>query len=81
MRVRCRYCRAEYDTPVTQTALGFVDRCDRCGRAGLEEVGDDDRVAGEPPPDDTRVADEPPAREARVTSPDRIGDLRDRRSG
>jgi hypothetical protein len=79
MRVRCRYCRAEYDTPVTQTALGFVDRCDRCGRAGLEEVADDDRVAGEPPGDDA-VADEPPADEARVTS-DRIGELRDRRPG
>jgi hypothetical protein len=81
MRVRCRYCRAEYDTPVTKTALGFVDRCDRCGRAGLVEVADDDRVAGEPPGDDDPVADEPPTDVARVTAPKRIGELRDRRSG
>lgn len=81
MRVRCRYCRAEYDTPVTQTALGFVDRCDRCGRAGLEEVADDDRMVGPPLMDDDRAADEQPADDGPVTSPDDLAQLRDRRSG
>ena len=81
MRVRCRYCRAEYDTPVTQTALGFVDRCDRCGRAGLEEVADDDLMGGKPPGDDDRVADDPPADEAPVTATDEVAELRERRSG
>jgi hypothetical protein len=65
MRVRCRYCRAEYETPVTQTALGFVDRCDRCGRAGLEEI----------------AADERPADQAPVASPGPAGEPRDRRPG
>ena len=79
MRVRCRYCRAEYDTPVTQTALGFVDRCDRCGRAGLEEVADDDLIGGEPSSDDDRVADDPPADAAPVAPPDEVAELRERR--
>ena len=80
MRVRCRYCRAEYDTPVTQTALGFVDRCDRCGRAGLAEVADDDENAGQPLMDN-RAAHDPPADDGPVTSPDDLAELRDRRSG
>jgi hypothetical protein len=56
MRVCCRYCHAEYETPVTQTALGFVDRCDRCGRAGLQEVADDGPVAAARPADEATAA-------------------------
>ncbi|HYY05411.1 MAG TPA: hypothetical protein VE997_02450 [Candidatus Limnocylindria bacterium] len=42
MRVRCSFCSAEYDTPVTPAALVFVDRCEHCGRARLEPVEDCD---------------------------------------
>ena len=42
MRVRCSFCSAEYDTPVTPAALHLVDRCEQCGRTRLEPVRDDD---------------------------------------
>jgi hypothetical protein len=42
MRVRCSFCSAEYDTPVTPAALDLVDRCEQCGRTRLEPVHDGD---------------------------------------
>jgi len=44
MRVRCSFCSAEYDAPVTSAALYLVDRCEQCGRARLEAVEDGDRA-------------------------------------
>jgi hypothetical protein len=60
MRVRCSFCEAEYETPVTRTALVLVDRCERCGRAGLRAVDVPDIGPGsrhdpaDPPPADER---------------------------
>jgi hypothetical protein len=48
MRVRCSFCEAEYETPVSATALLLVDRCERCGRAGLRPVDGDDGEPGPP---------------------------------
>jgi hypothetical protein len=54
MRVRCSFCGAEYEAAVTRAALALVDRCARCGRAGLAPLDarrgtarDDDRPAGD----------------------------------
>jgi hypothetical protein len=41
MRVRCSFCGAEYDAAVTRAGLGFVARCERCGRTGLRPADDD----------------------------------------
>jgi hypothetical protein len=53
MHVHCPHCRADYDAPVSAEALGVVDRCERCGRTGLQAVwtraGED---ADGPRPDD-----------------------------
>jgi DNA-directed RNA polymerase subunit RPC12/RpoP len=56
MRVRCSFCGAEYDAPVTRAALVLVYRCERCGRARLKPV---DPAALEDEPDD-----DPPATQA-----------------
>ena len=40
MRVRCSFCSAEYETPVTPAALDRVDRCEQCGRTRLEVIED-----------------------------------------
>jgi hypothetical protein len=40
MRVRCTFCDAEYDAPVTRAALVLVARCDRCRRARLRPAED-----------------------------------------
>ena len=42
MRVRCSFCGAEYEAAVTRAGLGFVGRCERCGRSGLHAVEDDE---------------------------------------
>ena len=44
MRVRCSFCSAEYETPVTPAALDFVGRCEQCGRTRLEPVEDTERA-------------------------------------
>jgi len=45
MRVRCSFCSAEYETPVTPAALDFVGRCEQCGRTRLEAVEDTEHPA------------------------------------
>jgi predicted nucleic acid-binding Zn-ribbon protein len=42
MRVRCSHCGAEYEAAVTRAGLGFVGRCERCGRTALQQVDDDE---------------------------------------
>lgn len=46
MRVRCTFCGAEYEAPVTRAAVALVGRCEYCRRARLEPVDEDG------PPDD-----------------------------
>jgi predicted nucleic acid-binding Zn-ribbon protein len=41
MRVRCSHCGAEYEAAVTPAGLGWVGRCERCGRSALRPVDDD----------------------------------------
>ena len=36
MRVRCTFCGADYDAPVTRAALVLVARCDQCRRQRLQ---------------------------------------------
>jgi hypothetical protein len=45
MRVRCSHCGAEYEAAVTRAGLGFVGRCERCGRTRLRPVDEDEPVA------------------------------------
>jgi hypothetical protein len=40
MRVRCSHCGAEYEAAVTPAGLGWVGRCERCGRSALRPVDD-----------------------------------------
>jgi len=40
MRVRCSHCGAEYEAAVTRAGLGWVGRCERCGRSALQPVDD-----------------------------------------
>jgi hypothetical protein len=42
MRVRCSHCGAEYEAAVTPAGLGWVGRCEQCGRSGLHAVEDDE---------------------------------------
>jgi hypothetical protein len=52
MRVRCTFCGAEYEAPVTRAALVLVGRCEYCRRQRLEPVDDggpDGRPDGGPP--------------------------------
>jgi len=48
MRVRCTFCGAEYEAPVTRAALVLVGRCEYCRRARLESVEE-----GAPPADES----------------------------
>jgi hypothetical protein len=57
MRVRCSFCGAEYEAAVTRAGLGFVGRCERCGRSGLHPVEDDE--AATPPGPRPRPHSEP----------------------
>jgi hypothetical protein len=41
MRVRCTFCGADYEAPVTRAALVLVGRCEYCRRERLEPVDDD----------------------------------------
>jgi predicted nucleic acid-binding Zn-ribbon protein len=41
MRVRCSHCGAEYEAAVTPAGIGWVGRCERCGRSALRPVDDD----------------------------------------
>jgi hypothetical protein len=41
MRVRCSNCDAEYEAAVTPAGLGYVGRCERCGRTTLRPADDD----------------------------------------
>jgi hypothetical protein len=41
MRVRCSHCGAEYEAAVTRAGLGFVGRCERCGRSALRPADDE----------------------------------------
>ena len=45
MRVRCSFCGAEYEAAVTRAGLGWVGRCERCGRSGLHASEDDEPSA------------------------------------
>jgi len=47
MRVRCSSCGAEYEAAVTPAGLGWVGRCERCGRTTLGPA-DEDEPAGRP---------------------------------
>ena len=38
MRVRCTFCGADYEAPVTRAALGLVARCEYCRRERLESA-------------------------------------------
>jgi uncharacterized Zn finger protein len=42
MRVRCSHCGADYEAAVTRAGLGFVGRCERCGRTALRPADDDE---------------------------------------
>jgi predicted nucleic acid-binding Zn-ribbon protein len=42
MRVRCSHCGAEYEAAVTLAGLGWVGRCEQCGRSGLQAVENDE---------------------------------------
>jgi DNA-directed RNA polymerase subunit RPC12/RpoP len=41
MRIRCSFCGAEYEAPVTRVTLLLVHRCERCGREALRPVESD----------------------------------------
>jgi hypothetical protein len=45
MRVRCSHCGAEYEAAVTPAGLGFVGRCERCGRTRLRPVDEEEPAA------------------------------------
>jgi hypothetical protein len=45
MRVRCSHCGAEYEAAVTRAGLGWVGRCERCGRSALRAVEDEEPAA------------------------------------
>jgi hypothetical protein len=42
MRVRCSSCGAEYEAAVTPAGLGWVGRCERCGRSALHPADDEE---------------------------------------
>jgi ribosomal protein L37E len=45
MRVRCSNCGAEYEAAVTPAGLGWVGRCERCGRSALHPADDEEPAA------------------------------------
>jgi hypothetical protein len=62
MRVRCSHCGAEYEAAVTPAGLGWVGRCERCGRSALRPVDDTQSSAGaggDGPPGGTAPQREP----------------------
>jgi hypothetical protein len=64
MRVRCTFCGAEYEAPVTRAAVALVGRCEYCRRARLEPVDEDGPPDGggdpAPPPRDAGEASATP---------------------
>jgi len=49
MRVRCTFCGADYEAPVTRAALLVVARCEYCRRERLESVDEGAATADESP--------------------------------
>jgi hypothetical protein len=45
MRVRCSHCGAEYEAAVTRAGLGWVGRCEQCGRSALRPADEDEPAA------------------------------------
>lgn len=73
MRVRCTFCGADYEAPVTRAAVVLVGRCEYCRRARLEPVDD-----GEPPDDGP---DDPAPPEPRIREATSLASRRRRRPG
>jgi len=60
MRVRCTFCGADYEAPVTRAALVLVARCEYCRRERLESADDGAPPNDQSPGDVVRIRSGPP---------------------